>query len=127
VRDERSVLNVLNDIVGNIQDILRSEIRLAKTEAAGELLAAKSAALGFTVALLATAFSIMFLLLSAMFALRIVLTTWGAALVVAAATGLIGGTSFILSARRARRQRNPMAKTTASIKENLEWAKQSTK
>jgi hypothetical protein len=75
---------------------------------------------------LASAFTVLFLLLSAMYALTLVLTTWGAALVVAGAVAMVSVVAFV-GARRMRVRRNIAPRTTASIKENLAWAKQSIK
>ena len=126
MRDERSLVDLLNDILGNLHDIVRSELRLATAEVTDELRTTKSAALGLGIALLASAFAVLFLLLSAMYALTLVLTTWGAALVVAGAVAMVSVVAFV-GARRVRVRRNIAPRTTASIKENLAWAKQSIK
>ena len=126
MRDERSLVDLLNDILGNLHDIVRSELRLATAEVTDELRTTKSAALGLGIALLASAFAVLFLLLSAMYALTLVLTTWGAALVVAGAVAMVSVVAFV-GARRMRVRRNIAPRTTASIKENLAWAKQSIK
>jgi len=127
VRDERSLIDVLNAIFGNLQDIVRSELRLATAEVTDELLSTKSAAFSLGIAFMAGAFTALFLLLSAMYALALVLTTWGAALVVAWAVAMVSVVAFVISARRTRVRRNLAPRTTASIKENLAWAKQSIK
>jgi hypothetical protein len=76
---------------------------------------------------LASAFTVLFLLLSAMYALTLVLTTWGAALVVAGAMAMVSVIAFVIGRRRMRVRRNIAPRTTASIKENLAWTKQSIK
>jgi uncharacterized membrane protein YqjE len=126
VRDERSLVDLLNDILGNLHDIVRSELRLATAEVTDELRTTKSAALGLGIAFLASAFTVLFLLLSAMYALTLVLTTWGAALVVAGAVAMVSVVAFV-GARRMLVRRNIAPRTTASLKENLAWAKQSIK
>ena len=127
MRGERSLLDVLTDIFGNLEDIVRSELRLAKAEITDELRSAKLSVLGLGIALLTGAFSVLFLLLSGMYALRPLLTPWAAALVIAGAAALVSGTAFVLSAQRMRARRNIVPRTTASIEENLEWAQQSIK
>ena len=42
---ERTISTVLQDIIANVQDIVRSEVRLAKTEVQEELGKARSAGL----------------------------------------------------------------------------------
>jgi len=127
LRDERSLVDLLNDILGNLQDIVRSELRLATAEVTDELRTTKSTAIGLGIALLASAFTVLFLLLSAMYALTLVLTTWGAALVVAGAVAMVSVIAFVIGRRCMRIRRNIAPRTTASIKENLAWTKQSIK
>jgi hypothetical protein len=127
LRSERPLLDILTDIFGNLEDIVRSELHLAKAEVAGELRSAKSSAQGLGIAVLAGVFSVLFLLLSGMYALRLLLTTWGAALVIAGAAALVSAVAFLIRAQRIRARRNIVPRTTASIEENLEWAQQSIK
>lgn len=104
MRGERSVVDVLNDILGNLQRIVHSEIRLGRAELVEELGRVKSTAMGLGVALLGGVFTVLFLALSAMHALTRVFTTWGAALVVAGVMGLITilAIAFTMGALRAR-------------------------
>jgi putative superfamily III holin-X len=84
---ERSVSEVLQDIVGNIQDIVRSEVRLAKTEVGEELTKAKAASLAIGGGALSGIFSASFLLLAIVYALSRVVPDWAAALIVAGGSG----------------------------------------
>jgi uncharacterized membrane protein YqjE len=127
VRADRALLDVLTDILGNLEDIVRSELRLAKAELTDELRSAKSSVLGLGIAILASTLTFLFLLLSAMYALRLLLAPWGAALVVAAATALVSVVAFAISARHMRARRNIRPTTAASVKENLQWARRSGK
>lgn len=127
LRGDRSIVDVLNDIFGNLQDIVRSEIRLAKAEVSDELRGAKASALGLGVALLTSAFAALFLLLSAMYALSLVMSIWAAALCVGVAMAIVSTVAFLISGRRMRARRTVAPRTAASTKENLEWAKQSIK
>jgi uncharacterized membrane protein len=127
VRGERSMVDILNDIFGNFQDIGRSEIRLAKAEVSNDLRSAKSSALGLGIALLASAFAALFLLLAAMYALSLIISIWGAALCVAFAMAVLSVIAFLIAGRLTRARRNSAPRTAGSIKENLEWTKQSIK
>ena len=60
---DRPISAVLNDIVGNVQDIVRSELRLARTELTTEATKAGSAAALIAVGVLLLAFSAGFVLL----------------------------------------------------------------
>jgi hypothetical protein len=120
VHGDRSLLDVLNDIFGNLQDIIRSEIRLAKAQVTDELRGAKSSALGVGIALLAGVFTALFLLLSGMYALSLVMSTWGAALCIALAMAVLSVVAFLITERRTRARRNIAPRIAARIKENLE-------
>lgn len=115
MRDVRPFLDVLTDIFGNLQDIVRSEIRLATAEIANQLRSARSSAIALGVALLCSAFTILFLLLSGMYALTQAMPTWGAALCVALIMALCSCLAFVIAGRRARARRNIASTTSAAF------------
>jgi hypothetical protein len=59
---DRSISSVLHDIVGNVQDIVRSELRLARTELTEELAKARNGAMLLGVGTLMVVFSVLFVL-----------------------------------------------------------------
>jgi uncharacterized membrane protein YqjE len=122
----RPISAVLHDIIGNVQDIVRSELRLAKTEVSEELGKLGSAAVLLGVGALLVTFSAGFLLLAAVYALSLVMPGWAAALIVAVAAGAIAALCCGLGIKRVKAVR-AAPKTAASMKENAEWAKQLTK
>src|SRR5688572_19420851 len=85
----RPISAVLHDIVGNVQDIVRSEVRLARTELTEEMRKARSGGVLLGVGALMLVFCTLFLLLAAVYALSNVLPGWASALIVAAGVGLI--------------------------------------
>jgi uncharacterized membrane protein YqjE len=118
---------VLQDIVGNVQQIVGAEIRLAKIEARQEVeKATRSVALlsvGGTIAALALAL----VLLACVYALSMVVAPWGAALIVAGAAGAIGGVLMAAGMKQMRRVVVAPPKTVATMKENLQWTNTPTK
>ena len=123
---ERSISAVLTDIVRNIQEIVRGEIRLAGTEVREELRSARGAALLVLAGAVAGAFSVLFVLLAAFTALSRSMAPWAAGVCIAAALAIIALTCCGLGLRRLRTAR-PAAKAVDSVKENLEWVKQRTR
>jgi uncharacterized membrane protein YqjE len=123
---ERSISSVLHDIIGNIQDIIRSEVRLAKTEITEELAKSRSAAVMLGVGALLLIFAALFLLLATVYALSLVIPAWAAALIVALSVGVIAALCCSLGIKRFKSIR-AAPKTAATMKENVEWAKQLTK
>lgn len=123
---ERSFSIVLQDIVRNIQDIVRSEVRLAKTEVREELTKTRAASLLVAVGAVSGLFSVFFLLLTLVYALSLVIPAWAAALCVAATVGIVAGVTINTGLTRFKTI-NAAPKTVASMKENVEWAKQQIK
>lgn len=126
MRGQRSLVDVFDDIFGNLQEIVRSEIRLARAEVGQELRSAKSSAFGVGLAMLAGALALLFALLSGMYALALVMPGWKAALIIAAATAVVSGIAFLLARRRASKRRRPVPSPSAeSTEEDLKWIRPS--
>jgi hypothetical protein len=122
----RSIPEILQDVLTNIQDIVRAEVRLAKAELGDELNRARSGGLLMGVGAVAAIFSTLFLLLACVYALGRVVPNWAAALIVAAAVGVAAAVTLSLGLKRLKTiQAAP--KTAASLQENVRWAKQLTK
>ena len=125
--DARSVSDVLQDILGNLQDIVRSEVRLAKvefkTEASQAARAGKPLIAGAVLGIYAGGL----LLLALVYGLSLVLPPWMAALSIGAVLSLMA--AILIGVGRARlRLVNPKAsKTAASMKENVQWLKDQTR
>ena len=123
---ERSLSSVLKDIVGNVQDIVRGEIRLAKTEAREELAKVRSAAGLMALGAVAGMFALLFILLAVASALDKVMPEWAAALCVAMGIGIVAALAFSAAFKRWKTV-SAVPKTATSMKENVEWARQLTK
>ena len=122
----RPISAVLHDIVGNIQDIVRSELRLARSEFREELRKSRDAGMLLGVGVVLLAFALLFALLGAVYALSSVVSAWAAALIVSAGVALIAALCVSLGIARFRKVR-AAPKTAQSVKENVEWAKQLTR
>jgi uncharacterized membrane protein YqjE len=123
---ERPVSEVLHDIAGNVQDIVRAELRLAKTEVTAEVTRAGSAGMMVGLGILMLGVSGLFALLAIVYALSLVMPSWAAALIVAAGEGLMAAVFVGIGIKRFKATR-AVPRTRESIKENVEWAKQQTR
>ena len=122
----RSIPEILKDVLTNIQDIVRDEVRLAKAELGEELSSARSGGLLIGVGAVAAIFSALFVLLACMYALGRVMPNWAAALIVAAAVGVAAAVTLGIGLKRFKTiQAAP--KTSASLQENVRWAKELTR
>ncbi len=123
----RSIGTVLKDIVGNVQQIVRSEIRLASVEVREEAgKAGRSAALvmvGGAIAVLALGCA----LIAAISALSTIVALWSAALIVAAVAGVVGAALIATGMKRMRQITITPTRTLAALEENIPWAKAPTR
>ena len=125
--EDRSLSDVLQDVIRNVQEIVRSEVRLAKTEIREEAAKAKFPTLLLGAGALTAIFAILFLLLMIVYALALVMPSWAAALIVGAALAVVAGVTLSAGIRRFKLIHPTPERTVETIKENVEWAKQHTK
>lgn len=125
IRGERSMSDVLKDIIANVQEMVRSEMRLAKAELREEAgrtaNSAKLIGIGAGLALLAAGF----VLVSVAQLLALVMPAWLATLMVGAVLGVAG--LVMLSKGRAAFTVPKPQKTIENVKENVEWMKNQTR
>ncbi|HXN22929.1 MAG TPA: phage holin family protein [Candidatus Dormibacteraeota bacterium] len=122
-QNERSVPEVLQDIVRNLQEIIRSEFRLAKTEIKEE--GGKARRPGITIGwgLILAIYAVGILLLAIVYALSTALAPWLAALIVGVVVLALSGAFIITGTKKLKEVRAVPEKTIESVKENLQWAK----
>jgi len=119
----RSVPEVLQDIVGNIQEIIRSEFRLAKAEVKQEAskvappfrMIVVGAAIGF--------YALGFLLFTAVMGLATMMATWLAALIVGAVLVIVALALITTASKRLKQVNAVPERTIETMKENVQWAK----
>jgi len=125
--EDRSLTNLFQDIVRNVQEIMRSELHLAKAEMREEAVKAKSSAMLLGAGAASAAFAILFLLLMIVYALTLVMPNWAAAMIVGVVLA-VAATMLLTAGMKRFKQIHPTPeRTVQSIKENVEWAKQQTK
>jgi membrane protein len=124
---QRSVADVMQDIVANVQQIIRSEFRLARVELKekAEWASKPSAIMGAGAVL--GLYGMGFLLLAALYGLSLVMAPWLAALLVGGVLTIISLILVALS-RSQLKQIDPIPeKTIRTVKENVLWAKEQIK
>src|SRR3984893_4778127 len=120
---QRSVPEVLQDIVGNLQEIIRSEFRLAKTELKEEASKAAKPAATFGAGLVFGFFGIGFLLLASVYGLSMIMAGWLAALIVGAVLAVVAIGLISSSSKKLKRVNPTPNKTMRRIEDNVQWAK----
>jgi len=122
-QSERSVPEVLQDIIGNIQEILRSEVQLAKTELKEEAAEAAKPLITMGVGLVLGAYSVGLLLLAAVYALAKIMSMWSAALLVGAAVAIVAVLLINVGLGGLKRINVKSERLIASLQENMRWVK----
>jgi apolipoprotein N-acyltransferase len=120
---QRSVPEVLQDIVSNLQEIIRSEFLLAKTELKEEAKQAAKPVTTFGVGLLFGIYGMGFLLLAATYGLALVMPVWLAALLVGTGLAIVALALMSSSGKKLKRINPTPDKTIQSLEENVQWAK----
>jgi protein-S-isoprenylcysteine O-methyltransferase Ste14 len=119
----KSLADLVEDSIGNVQDLVRSEIRLAAAEFREAAQKAWRAAIPLVIGAALGFYAAGLLLLSGVYALAQVVPPWLAALLVALATGAVAAL-FIAAGRKRMQQIDPKPrKTIQSAKETVQWAK----
>jgi uncharacterized membrane protein YqjE len=117
--NERSVSEVLRDIFGNLQDIVRSEVRLAKSELKAEAGKAVNAGRPLMAGLVFGLYAGGLLLLAAVRALSLVIEPWLAALAIGAILSVIA--AILIGTGRGRMERGrSKSQRTDSMKGNAD-------
>lgn len=124
---ERSVSDVLQDILRNLQEMVRSEVRLAKVEIRDEVRRAVSSSIWIAAGVVGALSAWIFLLWTVAYSLATRMSMWAATLVVAVVMACIASVLVIGGIRRVRRIQPIPERTVESVKENLEWMKHPTK
>jgi uncharacterized membrane protein YqjE len=110
-RMQRSFPEVLQDIAGNLEEIIRSEFRLAKTEVKEEAARAAKPAATFGVGLAFAFYGFGFFLLAAVYGLSTVMAGWQAALLVGAILFLVAIALISSSGEKLKSVSSPSHKT----------------
>jgi len=127
VAEERPVSDVFQDIVRNLQEMVRSEIRLAKVEIRGEVKQAVSSGAWIAAGGVAAMSAWIFLLWALAYALATRMSMWAATLIVALMLTAAAAALVMSGIRKAARIHPIPERTLDSVKENLEWMKHPTK
>ena len=104
---ERSIGTVVRDIGGNVDRIVRAELRFAVAELRLRLEAFGDVSLFVVAGVVAATLAALFILLAGMFALAQVVPQWVAALVIAALPGAIAVALFMHSRSQLHRRFPP--------------------
>lgn len=121
MNQERAISDVLQDIVRNLREIVRSEVRLAKIELRDDTRQAASSAVWIAAGTVGALSAWAFGLWTITFALSTRMPMWAATLVVALVLACAASVLLAGGIRRVKRINPLPERTIASIKENVAW------
>jgi len=120
---QRTVPELLGNIVDNIQQIIRSEFRLAKAELQEKASRASKPATTLGAGFLLGLYGLGFLLLAAVYALSTIMAAGLAALIVGGVLALVSIVLVNSSANKLKALNPAPEKTIQTLQENVQWAK----
>jgi len=112
---QRSFPDLLENIVANLQQIIRYEFRLAKTEIEENAIKATGPVVAFGVGLVFAFYGLGFLLLACVYALSAVITGWLAALLVGAVVSMAAVALMSSNGKRLKNMNYAPEKTIRSL------------
>ena len=123
----RTFSQIFQEIVHHISEIVRSEVRLARTEVRDDITQVSKTGVYFVIGAVFAFHALGFILLGLVYALGTSMALWLSALVVGAGAGVIAASLLIVGRRKLRQTSLVPDKTIRSLQENVRWMKKQTK
>jgi uncharacterized membrane protein YqjE len=124
--DQRSIGEVIGAVVENIQELVRSEIRLAKTELREEAATAGRSAAMLVAGAVAGLYAGGLLLLTLVWALGTQIPLWVSALIITILVAIVAMVLIRMGKARLRSVNPVPERTVESVKEDVAWVKRQT-
>ena len=124
---DSSIAGLLQEIVGDVQGIIRSEVRLAKAEVKEDATSMGKAAGMLVAGAVLGIYALGILLLCVIYALNGPLPDWVAALIVGLVVAAAAGILAKIGLDRVKSVNPAPDKTIDSVKEDIQWVKQQTR
>jgi hypothetical protein len=120
---KRPISEIVREILVHLEEIVRSEMRLARTEIGGEIGKAARQSVKPAIAAVLFLYAFGFLLLGAVYGLAEIMPVWLAALVVGGALAGIAAIFWQTGRRNLSQIRPRLDVTTQTLKEDFSWIK----
>ncbi len=116
-------MDVVKDIVGNIQEIIRSEFRLARAEMTDKARQGSRAGMLTAAGAVIGLYALAFVLVCIYNALSIALWPWLSALIIAVCLGIAAVSLLAVGIDKFRKLNPKPERTVASVREDVAWVK----
>jgi hypothetical protein len=120
---ERSAGAIVNDVMRDVGEVVRGEVRLAKAEMSEKVSQAGKAGGFFGGAVLCGVIGFAALAFAAIAALTMVVPTWASALIVGVFLLGVAGAAFAIGRSKLKEVTPVPERTVQTIKDDVEWAK----
>ncbi len=124
---ERPFSEIVSDIIGHAQEIVRSEVRLAKVEIKEEVSKAARASTMLVAGAVLGLLALGFILWTVAYALSLVMPMWAGTLIVGVVVGIAAGALASAGLAKIRQVSPKPEKAVGEVKEDVQWLKQQTK
>jgi len=125
--DSASFAELIQNIVSDLQGLVRSEIQLAKTELKEDATQTGRASALLVGGMVLAFYAVGFLLLTAVYALATAMSDWLAALIVGVVVAVVAGILAMLGYQRIKQVNLMPEQTVETVREDVEWVKQQTR
>lgn len=123
----RSFSLVLQEIVKHVTEIIRSEVRLARTEVRKDVAQVAKASRFVAIGAILALYAVGFTLLGAVYALGTRMPPWAASLTVGVGIGVVAAIFLQVGRTRIKLASLKPEETIRSLRENVTWMKKQTK
>jgi hypothetical protein len=121
--DNRSITELFRDVMQDVGRIVRDEVQLAKAEFGEKTTRARSAAVPLAAAAGAAVFCAACIVTACIAALAVAMPLWLSAVIMAMLLGAVAYQGYAVGTRKLR-SLDPMPRQTiATVRQNIEWAK----
>jgi hypothetical protein len=118
---KRSISEIVQEIIAHLEEIVRSEMRLARTEIGGEIGKVARHSVKPAIAIVLYLYAFGFLLLGAMYRLAEIVPLWLAALIIGGALAGIAAPLWLIGRRNLSQIRPRLDMTAQTLKEDFSW------
>lgn len=123
----RPIASILQEVLAQLTEIIRSEIRLATVEIRQDMKQVARAGTFLVLSALLALYALGFILLGAVYALAKTAPLWASALIVGVGMGVIATALLLVGRRKMKLASLRPDETIESLQENVTWLKKQTK
>jgi hypothetical protein len=126
INPQRSAGEILQDVMRDVGDVVRGEVRLAKAEIGDKVSRAGKAAGMFGGAAICGLMAVASLVTAAIAGLALVMPVWLAAVIMGVLLACIGGAAYAGGRAKLKNVSPVPERTVDTIKDDIQWAKHRT-